>query len=311
MDNDMLNDMLNDIKFSDLVDELAAERLHISLSTNGKDLQPMPDLSELGKAVQIMFKILFPGFYSGSVINEGNLKYYIGVYLNQLSGILKEQIYRGFGLEIMKESDPDLLKIKANESVGLFLEKMPEIKRLLFADIQATFSGDPAAKNTGEIIFCYPGIRALTHHRIAHELLKLGVPLIPRIISEMAHSSTGIDIHPGATIGEALAIDHGTGVVIGETCRIGNNVKIYQGVTLGALSFPVDSQGNPIKGIDRHPIIEDGVVIYAGATILGRITVGKNSTIGGNVWLTHDVPPNSKILQRKAKEEVFLDGAGI
>ena len=165
----------------------------------------------------------------------------------------------------------------------------------------AAFNGDPAAKSYGEIIFCYPTIRALTNYRVANQLLKLGVPLIPRILSEMAHSETGIDIHPGAEIGESFTIDHGTGVVIGETCIIGKNVKLYQGVTLGAKSFPLDENGNPIKGIPRHPIVEDNVVIYAGATILGRITVGANSTIGGNLWVTNNVPSNSKLIQIPSK----------
>jgi serine O-acetyltransferase len=168
---------------------------------------------------------------------------------------------------------------------------------LLGDDVQAAYEGDPAAKSPGETIFCYPGILAITNHRIAHELVVLGVPLIPRILSEAAHSATGIDIHPGAKIGRKFFIDHGTGVVIGETSIIGNRVRLYQGVTLGAKSFPVDAQGNLIKGIDRHPIIEDDVVIYAGATILGRITVGARSVIGGNVWLTQSVPPDSSINQ--------------
>ena len=182
---------------------------------------------------------------------------------------------------------------------------------MLHKDVEAAYLGDPASKNLGEIIYCYPGINALTNYRIAHELLILGVPLIPRIITEMAHSATGIDIHPGAEIGEYFGIDHGTGIVIGETCIIGNNVKIYQGVTLGAKSFPLDENGNPIKGIARHPIVEDGVIIYSGATVLGRVRIGKNSMIGGNVWLTHNVGANSKIMQRRAKENVFSDGAGI
>jgi serine O-acetyltransferase len=304
----MWPDMIKPIPFSGLVDELAAGGLHIFPASNVKAFQPMPDLSKLGKAVQYLFKIFFPGYYSGYGINANDLNYFMGVYLHQLHNILIEQISRSYSMNGKKA---EIVKQEANETVRHFLEKLPEIKRMLYADIQATFLNDPAAKDVGEIIFCYPGIRALTHHRVAHELLKQGVPLIPRIISEMAHSSTGIDIHPGAVIGEALAIDHGTGVVVGETCRIGKNVRIFQGVTLGALSFPTDSMGNPIKGIDRHPVIEDGVVIYAGATILGRVTIGKHSIIGGNVWLTNDVPANSRILQRKAREEIFLDGAGI
>ena len=177
--------------------------------------------------------------------------------------------------------------------------------------MEAIYVNDPAARNIGEVIFAYPAIRAITNYRVAHKLLQLEVPLIPRFISEMAHSETGIDIHPRAKIGESFTIDHGTGVVIGSTSILGNNVKIYQGVTLGAKSFPLDEEGNPIKGIPRHPIVEDDVVIYAGATILGRVTIGKGSVIGGNVWVTKDIPPNSKITQSLPRETIFTDGAGI
>jgi serine O-acetyltransferase len=175
----------------------------------------------------------------------------------------------------------------------------------------AAYEGDPACPTPGEAIFCYPGVYALTSHRIAHELYKLDVPLIPRIISEHAHSETGIDIHPGARIGERFFIDHGTGVVIGETSIIGDRARIYQGVTLGAKSFPLDDQGHPIKGMERHPILEDNVTIYSGATILGRVTIGAGSVIGGNVWLTRSVPPGTRIAQVKAQPERFENGAGI
>jgi serine O-acetyltransferase len=170
---------------------------------------------------------------------------------------------------------------------------------VLATDVEAAYNGDPAAKNYGEIISCYPVIKALINYRIAHELHKLGVPLIPRILTEMAHSETGIDIHPGAQIGTHFTIDHGTGVVIGETCIIGNNVKLYQGVTLGAKSFPLDADGNPIKGIARHPILEDNVIVYSNATILGRITIGKDAVIGGNIWVTENVPAGARIVQKK------------
>jgi serine O-acetyltransferase len=185
------------------------------------------------------------------------------------------------------------------------------IRQTLTTDVEAAYLGDPAAKGRGEVVFCYPAIRAISSYRIAHKLYELGVPLIPRIISEMAHSETGIDINPEAQIGEYFTIDHGTGTVIGATCIIGKNVKLYQGVTLGAKSFPLDENGNPIKGIPRHPIIEDDVVIYAQATILGRITIGKGSVIGGNVWVTNSLPPYSKIVQNKARGLSFADGAGI
>jgi serine O-acetyltransferase len=178
-----------------------------------------------------------------------------------------------------------------------FIARLPEVRRLLSTEVQAAYEGDPALKNPDEAIFCYPGLFAITSQRLAHELMTLGVPLIPRIITEHAHSLTGIDIHPGATIGEKFFIDHGTGVVIGETGIIGKNVRIYQGVTLGAKSFSLDDQGNPVKGVPRHPIVEDDVIIYANATVLGRITISKGSVIGGNAWLTHSVSPGTTITQ--------------
>ncbi|HNX51639.1 MAG TPA: hypothetical protein PKL08_15825, partial [Thermoanaerobaculaceae bacterium] len=192
-----------------------------------------------------------------------------------------------------------------------FLSTLPEVRRLLATDVIAAYEGDPAAQSPDETVFCYPGVLAITNHRIAHELYRLGVPLIARIISEAAHSATGIDIHPGATIGERFFIDHGTGVVIGETSVIGANVRLYQGVTLGAKTFPKDAQGNPIKGILRHPIVADDVVVYAGATILGRVTIGAGSIIGGNVWLTRSVPPGSRISQAQSRDDLYDEGGGI
>jgi len=184
---------------------------------------------------------------------------------------------------------------KAEDAVSHFIKSLPGIQKILQRDILAAYEGDPAAKSTMEVVMSYPGVYAIVVHRIAHILYEKNVPLVPRIMSEHAHSHTGIDIHPGAKIGSGFFIDHGTGVVIGETCVIGENVKLYQGVTLGALSFEKDENGNPVKGIKRHPNIEDNVVIYAGATILGVATIGANSEIGGNVWLTHSVPPHSKV----------------
>jgi serine O-acetyltransferase len=192
-----------------------------------------------------------------------------------------------------------------------FATALPEIRTLLETDVIAAYQGDPAATSPDEAIFCYPGVTAIIHHRLAHQLHALGVPLIPRIISEVAHSETGVDIHPGAQIGPSFFIDHGTGVVIGETCVIGRRVRLYQGVTLGAKSFPLDAAGHPHKGLPRHPIVEDEVVIYAGATILGRVTIGKGSSIGGNVWLTRSVPPNSRVTQAQNRSEVFEAGSGI
>src|ERR1039458_7584546 len=192
-----------------------------------------------------------------------------------------------------------------------FAARLPQIAALLESDVRAGYQGDPAAKSIDEVRFCYPGVTAITHHRIAHELYLLGVPLLARIIAELAHSATGIDIHPGAKIGASFFIDHGTGVVIGETAIIGRRGGLCQAVTLGAKSFPVGGDGTLIKGIPRHPIVEDDVVIYAGATILGRVTIGRGSTIGGNVWLTRSVPPGSNITQAQVRSEEFDEGAGI
>jgi serine O-acetyltransferase len=257
-------------------------------------------------------EILFPGYFGNTSLRPNTTKHYMGVYIDELYELVSKEILAGMCFECEDEQANKIEKHsgKANEVAMEFIEYLPEMRRKLVADVEATYLNDPAARNRGEVIFCYPAIRAITNYRMAHKLHELNVPLIPRFISEMAHSETGIDIHPRAQIGESFTIDHGTGVVIGSTCILGNNVKIYQGVTLGAKSFPLDENGNPIKGIPRHPIVEDDVVIYAGATILGRVTIGKGSTIGGNVWVTQDVAPNSRVVQSRPKE-TFADGAGI
>ena len=239
--------------------------------------------------------------------------HYMGVYVDELYEILSKEILAGICFESIDSPKERMDKYRdySRQNALEFIEYLPEIRRKLVKDVEAIYQNDPAARNFGEVIFSYPAIRAITNYRVANKLLELGVPLIPRFISEMAHSETGIDIHPRAKIGESFTIDHGTGVVIGSTCILGNNVKIYQGVTLGAKSFPLDENGNPIKGIPRHPIVEDNVVIYAGATILGRVTIGKGSVIGGNVWVTTDLPAYSKVSQSNPKETIFTDGGGI
>jgi serine O-acetyltransferase len=199
----------------------------------------------------------------------------------------------------------------AGPAVQKLAQRLPAVRALLGSDARAAYEGDPAATSADEAVISYPGMTAIIHHRIAHELYSLGVPLVPRIISELSHSQTGIDIHPGAQIGASFFIDHGTGVVIGETSVIGERVRIYQGVTLGAKSFPTDESGRPKKGIPRHPVVEDDVIIYAGATILGRITIGRGSSIGGNVWLTQSVPPGSRVSQAQIRQELFDGGSGI
>jgi len=204
-----------------------------------------------------------------------------------------------------------MMELLDDDVIKAFMDKLPEVKRLLLGDAEATMHNDPAVTDLGEVMICYPVMTAMEHYRVAHELLKLGVPMLPRLITELAHSRTGIDIHPAATIGEYFSIDHGTGVVIGATAVIGNHVMLYQGVTLGAKSFKYDAAGHPIDE-PRHPIIEDNVTIYSNASILGRIRIGHDTIIGGNVWLTHDVPPGSRILQGKVvSQPLFSDGAGI
>ncbi len=258
---------------------------------------PMPNTHILGQIVDCLRSILFPGYFGNSINDSSMLPYQIGVQIETVNRLLTEQICAGI---CFTDSNADLNEAqnKAKKITAAFIERLPDLRDTLGTDVDAAYKSDPAAKSCMEVIFCYPMIRAITNYRIAHELLLLDVPLIPRIITEMAHSETGIDIHPGATIGKYFTIDHGTGTVIGETTIIGNHVKIYQGVTLGAKSFPLDENNNPIKGIARHPIIEDNVIIYANSTILGRIIVGKDAVIGGNVWVDKDVEAGSKISQR-------------
>ena len=195
-------------------------------------------------------------------------------------------------------------------TAAAFMEKLPRIRELLAADVEAIAHNDPAVKSTQEIVYCYPAVTAMLYYRTAHELHRLGIPVIPRMLTEHAHSRTGIDIHPGAVIGDHFAIDHGTGIVIGETSIIGSHVTLYQGVTLGARNFSYDADGKPLN-LPRHPILEDGVTVYSNSSILGRVTIGKDSIIGGNVWLTRSVPPRSRILQGKTQDLEFTDGAGI
>jgi len=271
--------------------------------------KPLPSLLTLREIVELLRAIIFPGYFGPEIVNPNTLEFHLGVKIERLYILLKEQILNGLRFNSI-DSEIDYFDEKASETALSFINKIPELKRLLSTDIKATFDGDPSANTYGEVIFSYPSIRAVFNHRIAHELLNLGVPVIPRVISELAHSETGIDIHPGAQIREYFSIDHGTGVVIGETCIIGNHVRLYQGVTLGAVRFRIDENGKPLS-LPRHPILEDNVVVYANANILGRITIGRDSTIGGNVWLTTDVPPGSSILQQKAVISSFYDGLGI
>ena len=285
-------------RFDSVVQRLSDQQLYSDVFHISKHDFPMPSIDDLREGIELIRSVLFPGYFRNSEINRETVGYYTGAKLERIYRGLSEQIKRGFCFtcDVNDGSCVDC-DAKAKDITEKFIERLPEMRRLLAFDAKAAYIGDPAAKSIAETIFCYPSIMAMTYHRIAHELYKLEVPLIPRIISEMAHSRTGIDIHPGAQIGEYFFIDHGTGTVIGETCIIGNNVRIYQGVTLGAKSFPLDENGNPIKNIARHPVVEDDVIIYSGATVLGRITIGKGSEIGGNVWVTEPVAPGTKLMK--------------
>jgi serine O-acetyltransferase len=273
----------------------------------------LPSRDILVDMVEDLRSVLFPGFFGTSELSAQSMKFHLGSTLDRVLRTLQVQVFRGLCF-VCPQNTPELCNDCENRSIEIthaFLGMLPRIRALLSTDVAAAFEGDPAVTNSGEAIFCYPGIQAITNYRLAHELYLLGVPVIPRIITEQAHSITGIDIHPGATIGEKFFIDHGTGVVIGETCEIGDRVRIYQGVTLGAKSLPLDKSGNPMKGTPRHPLVEDDVVIYSGATILGRVTIGRGSVIGGNVWLTRSVSANSRITQAQIRQDRYGNGGGI
>ncbi len=291
-----------------VVDELCAGRRKVQHS------QPLPSGDAVIETVETLRTALFPGYYGRTDINAHSMRYHVGVALDRVMIELHEQIRRGLCFAKQCQDDPRGCAMCEDQSLEItktFLAQLPAIRRMLDRDVQAAFRGDPAATSPDEAVFCYPGVLGITSYRLAHALHGLGVPLIPRMITEYAHSQTGIDIHHGAEIGDSFFIDHGTGVVIGETSIIGDRVRLYQGVTLGAKSFLTEEDGSLVRGIARHPVVEDDVIIYAGATILGRVTIGKNSIIGGNVWLTKSIPPGSRISQAQARQTIFEEGAGI
>jgi serine O-acetyltransferase len=286
--------------------------------------QPLPSREAVVDILADLTDVLYPGYARRQNLHIGNVEFYVGALIDGLHDKLTQQIARamrheaedvehgGAGAREREESNGSLrcrapapprstdFEALAQQTAIHFLERLPDLRLVLEDDVRAAYEGDPAAKSHYEIVFCYPGLEAVTVYRLAHELLALGVPLIPRIMTEAAHSKTGIDIHPGAAIGPGFFIDHGTGVVIGETCQIGRNVKLYQGVTLGAQSFPRDGQGQLVRGKKRHPTLEDEVVVYANATILGGDTViGHHAVIGSNVWLTHSVAPYTRVLMEE------------
>lgn len=280
---------------SELAGRLCGNIRRVSSSFNAQrpDIL-LPSKKAVIEIMDSLMTVLFPGFFGGMDLAIVNLPFKIGAELDHIQRLLVKQIKRGCCFSCSKHSEGPCgdCREKAREISHRFMSRLEFIQECLLSDAEASFNGDPAATSVEECIFSYPGLVAVAHYRIAHELHRLGVPILPRIITERAHSMTGIDIHPGAVIGKGFFIDHGTGVVIGETCEIGENVTLYQGVTLGAKNFPLDENGHPIKGVPRHPIVRSGAVIYAGATVLGRITIGRGAVIGGNAWVTKDVPDN-------------------
>ena len=262
------------------------------------DVTLIPSTKTLEELVDLCRSIFFPGFYGQTFVDHKAAKDTLAAELRRAHTLLASQIAAGLYMDEQPKLGghcKEVVRKEADRIATQVVEQLPEIKSLLETDVEAAYKGDPAATTYSEVVSCYPAIRAISIYRLAHVMHKLGVPLIPRMLTEIAHSETGIDIHPAAQIGSHFTIDHGTGVVIGATTIIGNNVKLYQGVTLGAKSFPLGKDGTPIKGILRHPILKDNVIVYSNATILGRVTVGEGAVIGGNLWITDDVPAGAKL----------------
>jgi serine O-acetyltransferase len=300
------------LEIDHIVEELRGLRIASLENRQGHTRPPKLPLRKILVGVaEGLSAAMFPNRLGPADLADEGIDHYVGHTLNSALRTLLVQIQHELhfssGLENLSDADRE----RAVEITQAFAKRLPAIRSLLESDIVAAYEGDPAAHSVDEVLVCYPGIMAITYYRLAHELHRLGVPLIARMISEIAHSMTGVEIHPGAQIGGSFFIDHGTGVVIGETAIIGRNVRLYQAVTLGAKRFPVDEHGALVKGIPRHPIVEDDVVIYAGATILGRIIIGRGSIIGGNVWLTRSVPAGSHVTQAQMRHEIFEGGSGI
>lgn len=289
-----MNRTSSETQLRQIAEALAAPDVHIPAAVPAGI-----DPAALKRAVRLFRSAVFAGYFDAEPVAAS---------LGELSDILARQSARAcatFHRGVHPDAEPF-----GREVAARLLEQLPELRRRLGTDVKAVFDGDPAAVSYEEVILCYPALVALTHYRLAHALLRLGVPILPRLISEAAHSATGIDIHPGAEIGEYFSIDHGTGVVIGETCVIGNHVRLYQGVTLGAKSFKFDAAGNILQE-PRHPILEDNVVVYSNSSILGRVRIGHDTVIGGNVWQTTDLPPYSRVIQGRASVSTFENGGGI
>lgn len=303
-----------DASLSSVVDALAAASERFPVEERPGARRPLPSREAVAHIVEELRAVLFPVHFGTATFTPANVRYALGARLDRVERTLAEQAWRGLAFTCDHAGAGEECAPCAQRSrqvARALVTRLPAVRALLESDVRAAYDGDPAATFVDETLLCYPGVSAIMQHRIAHELHRLGVPLVPRIVADLARASTGIDIHPGAEIGASFFIDHGTGVVIGETCSIGARVRIYQGVTLGARGFPSDEAGVPIKGLPRHPLVEDDVVIYAGATILGRVTIGKGATIGGNVWLTRDVAPGARVTQAQARQQTFEHGSGI
>ena len=287
---------------ADTVEQLSDEASYKQLFHAYRDEEALPSGEVLKEIVDLCRSILFPGYYGNARISKQTIRFQTGVNIEMLHERLSGQIYAGlcFADSSCTACPEEKISEQAKRLSEAFIKTLPDIREILATDAEATFNGDPAAQNVGEVIFCYPGFRAIVGYRIAHRLYNLGVPFIPRMITEMAHSETGIDIHPGATIGHSFSIDHGTGTVIGETSVIGNSVRIFQGVSLAGEKLPPDENGQTIRGVARHPILEDDVTVYSNSTLIGRIRVGKGATICGNVWIAQDVPAGMVITQNNA-----------
>lgn len=302
--------MTSSNKCSDTVDRLLADTHRLlsdsaslkrlgRLPRRGGCAGSQPSASDVKEIVKLCRQLIFPGYFGSGDMTEANLTFHIGLALERLHALLADQIAASLSFERKDNESENTNGCQPELMAAEMTATLPELRRKLVADAEATFRGDPAAVSIREVVYSYPGLKALVNYRIANSLHRLGVPVLPRMITEMAHSETGIDIHPAATIGEGLMIDHGTGIVVGATAIIGDNVRLYQGVTLGAKSFPTDEEGNALKGKPRHPVIGNNVVIYANTTLLGRITVGNDAVIGGNLWITSDVAEGEKIVQAR------------
>lgn len=285
---------------NDTVEMLSDEGSYHQLFHAYRDEEALPSGEVLKEIIDLCRAILFPGYYGNARISKQTIRFHTGVNVGTLHTLLSKQIYAGlcFADTACVSCPEEKILTEAEKLSEAFIRTLPEMRALLATDAEAAFNGDPAAQNINEVIFCYPGFRAVCNYRIAHQLYRLGVPFIPRMITEMAHSETGIDIHPGAEIGHYFSIDHGTGTVIGETSVIGNHVRIFQGVSLAGEKLPPDENRNAIRGVPRHPVLGDHVTVYSNATLLGRIRIGEGATICGNVWITEDVPAGATVSQQ-------------